>query len=169
MHPFLFTVGQKYVPLTTTRKPYTTALPTVTEEIKTEAITPITSQISLITAHEVAFEETYYDITSVTEGTQISLVKPSDEECYCEYPINDENLIAHADGKRLKFHDKIKNGSAVILRCKHVGFHHLNGEKYIKCKNCRNWHSSEFPTCNEPRRGKNIFFLWFKIINLLLL
>lgn len=50
---------------------------------------------------------------------------------------------------------KLKNNSVVVFRCKHVGFHHLDGVKSMKCEGCRSWHSSEFPTCSEPKRGKN--------------
>lgn len=108
------------------------------------------------TTHEVTSEQTDETATPTARESQTSVLNPP-VECYCEYPINDENLIAHADEKRLKFHDKVKNDSVVVFRCKHLGFHRLEGVKSIKCEGCRSWHSSEFPTCSEPKRGKNAF------------
>lgn len=148
-------VGQTYVPQTTTQKPHTITFAGVTEQSKTVVTSTKVSEISKTTTHEVTLEETYETITPTTEEMQTSQVKPHEEECYCEYPINDENLIAHADEKGLKFHDKVKNNSVVVFRCKHVGFHRLNGVQSMKCEGCRSWHSSEFPTCSEPKRGKN--------------
>lgn len=115
------------------------------------------SENSPSTTRKVTTEQTDETVTPTAEETQTSQVTPPVEECYCEYPINDENLIAHADEKRLKFHDKVKNDSVVVFRCKHVGFHRLEGAKSMKCEGCRSWHSSEFPTCSEPKRGENAF------------
>lgn len=112
------------------------------------------------TTHEVTSEQTVETVTPTAKETQTSVTNAPENDCYCEYPINDENLIAHADEKRLKFHDKVKNDSVVVFRCKHLGFHRLEGVKSMKCERCKSWHSSEFPTCSEPKRGKNAFLFF---------
>lgn len=152
--PVCLRVGQKYVPRSSTRESTSSI---VTSPVKTESVSQkATTAVPRRIATNVPTTETSEVVTSATEGIPDFETNPSEMKCQCEYPINDDNLVAYSDGRRLKYHDKVKNGSSVIFRCEHVGFHRLRGVQEIKCDDCQSWHSSMFPICVEPERGSAV-------------
>lgn len=133
-----FTVGTEYIPTTPFQRRTTV---TTSEDLSEEkaSTTPIF-------------------VTSVSTSVQILIdsdVSAAESDiCSCMYPVQDDNLVATSDGKKLEFQDQVMDGSVVKFRCQHAGYHRFAGPLELKCENCRQWHSSQFPTCSVPRAGK---------------
>ncbi|XP_071035623.1 sushi, von Willebrand factor type A, EGF and pentraxin domain-containing protein 1 [Parasteatoda tepidariorum] len=83
--------------------------------------------------------------------------KPS-EVCNCLYEGSDD-LVAYSGNESLKAGSKVRLNASVRFHCFHFGYHRFMGSREIICKNCRPWHSSEYPSCVVPVRGDVIINL----------
>lgn len=88
-----------------------------------------------------------------TEDTN-KVVGGRNVNCSCKYHNSDNILTAFAGPEKLKSGALVKDGCKVTFHCSPVGYYRLNGPSEITCKDCRTWHSTEYPQCEAPREGK---------------
>ncbi|KAG8195193.1 hypothetical protein JTE90_027937 [Oedothorax gibbosus] len=76
--------------------------------------------------------------------------------CSCTYLNSDDTLAAFSGRERLNTGALIKDGCKVRFHCTPVGYYRMRGPSEITCKDCRTWHSSEYPQCDFPKTGDTI-------------
>lgn len=98
-----------------------------------------------------------------TSTHQTSEVKP-DEDCFCTYEYQHQDVVAHITQKALTVGDMIRRGEKVSFECKYEGMAlvwqnglRLTGEANLICNTCEKWKRKDVPICLNYERSKFSF------------
>ncbi|XP_054720057.1 sushi, von Willebrand factor type A, EGF and pentraxin domain-containing protein 1-like [Uloborus diversus] len=101
-------------------------------------------------------------MTTSTTSKPTSVFQDTDSEnkdlvtapsCFCEYPLEDKDVVAHAEDQLLKFGSLVRKGSTVYFHCLNVGYSRLVGPTKIICEDCGKWEATSLPFCQDPKSG----------------